>query len=329
MGFWNDEEIGLLKANLDKTNLDIATMLHRSVSAVREKKRSLGLKKEVESQIGKKYGYLTVIGEVIILNPKTKQHNTYANCTCECGNKHQAMLSEIKRGNVKSCGCISPVKVGEKLFRLTVLHKYTQSKDGHNKTYVHCLCECGNTTDIRLTSIRQGHVKSCGCLKAEKASERMIKQNFKHGMGDLKSRIYRIWCQMRSRCNLESHPFYHYYGGRGVEVCNNWNKDFVCFYDWAISNNYSDKLSIDRINVDGNYEPSNCRWATPKEQARNRRNNRVDTVKITAFGETQTMQQWLDDQRCVIKSCTTLCYRIGAGWHPEDAISKPSERSKG
>ncbi len=219
------------------------------------------------------------------------------------------------------------IKIGDKINRLIVIEKYNKYEHGQNKTYVKCLCECGKEIDAKLTAIKSAHVKSCGCLRNELVKERIIKRNTTHGKADLKNnRLYRIWCAMRSRCRDINYPQFKNYGGRGISICQEWD-DYLNFESWALSNAYSDELTIDRINVDSNYEPNNCRWVDRKVQAENRRNSiRIKNISITAFGETKLIDDWLNDYRCTIKSKTTLCYRLGSGWIPEDAISKPSER---
>jgi hypothetical protein len=327
MAAWTKEELDYLHGNLEKTNQEIADHLERTVSSVREKKSELGLKKKMENVIGKRFGSLVIL-ELYSLGKEGKQNNTYAKCVCDCDNHHRAQLSEIKRGNVKTCGCIFPTKVGDKFHRLTILKKYIKFEGGQNKTYLECECECGNIVNARLTAVKTGTTKSCGCWKKEQASIRLTEQNYKHGLGDMKHRLYRVWHAMKNRCNNENVPHYNIYGGRGIKVCEEWY-NYECFYKWAMENGYQDKLSIDRINPDGHYEPSNCRWATSKEQAMNTRAaNRITRTTLTAFGETKGLREWIEDERCVISSVTTLCYRLGSGWSPEKAITKPSERAK-
>lgn len=117
------------------------------------------------------------------------------------------------------------------------------------------------------------------------------------------------------RCNLQSHPAYLDYGGRGISVCSEWNSDFVSFYEWSMENGYQDCLSIDRINVDGDYEPDNCRWVSMKVQGNNRRNNET----LTFDGETHTISEWAE-----IKSMkyTTLQHRIKNGWTVQRALTE-------
>lgn len=151
--------------------------------------------------------------------------------------------------------------VGEKFGRLSVVEK-SHLRDGGKVMWV-CVCDCGSTKVVRGTHLTLGKTTSCGCLRHENFLNR-IKT---HGMSG--SRPYRIWRDMINRCHYEAYPGRHLYGGRGISVCERWRKSFEAFIsDMGIPENH---LSIDRINYDGNYEPGNCRWATAKEQAQNRR----------------------------------------------------------
>lgn len=127
------------------------------------------------------------------------------------------------------------------------------------------LCDCGNEFITRHEYIKSGHTKSCGCLHKKRASETSIKH------GHTRTRIYRIWCHMKERCYTSSCKSYCNYGDRGIIVCNSWKNDFKSFYDWAINSGYKENLTIDRINNDGNYEPSNCRWTDLSTQSSNTR----------------------------------------------------------
>ena len=141
----------------------------------------------------------------------------------------------------------------------------------------------------------------------------------KHGEAKRKNgtrtRLYVIWCHMIERCENVNSTRYADYGGRGIRVCDEW-KDFAVFRDWAVENGYSSELSIDRLNNDGDYEPSNCKWSTRKEQGNNKRNNRLLTYK----GRTQTMTQWADE---IGMNPDTFKYRIYLGWSVERAIEEP------
>jgi len=137
-----------------------------------------------------------------------------------------------------------------------------------------------------------------------------------HGFS--KTRLYGIWCQMKNRCYNTRVEKYPSYGGRGIRVCEEWRQNFLTFRRWALDNGYDSNLQIDRRDNDGNYEPSNCRWVSSKEQQRNRSNSSF----ITAFGETKLRKEWLADERCQV-SQDTLRARLKRGWAPEQAITQP------
>lgn len=150
--------------------------------------------------------------------------------------------------------------------------------------YWRCLCDCGNYTNTAGTSLKTGRSVSCGrCSASKRATER----NFKHG--GFGTRLYEIWRQMHRRCYGENTKAYPLYGGRGITVCDEW-KEYKSFEKWALENGYSDGLTIDRIDVNGNYCPDNCRWATVKQQANNRRSNHL----VSYNGETHTVSEWAD-----------------------------------
>jgi len=140
--------------------------------------------------------------------------------------------------------------IGKKFSRWTALSEANPHVSPKGKKYrkIRCQCDCGEIGDVFLDSLRSGHSKSCG---------------EKHGMSSCNKneRIYNVWGNMKSRCYRESNSFFGDYGGRGITVCDEW-QEFIPFYKWAISHGYSDDKFIDRENVDGNYEPGNCRFVT-------------------------------------------------------------------
>lgn len=172
-----------------------------------------------------------------------------------------------------------------------------------------CKCDCGNETLTPTQNLLSGKAKSCGCMKIEKAT--------KHG--DSRTRIYRIWNGMKNRCNNENEIGYENYGGRGITVCEEWNNSFEEFRDWSFENGYKEGLTIDRIDVNGNYEPSNCRWVTMAEQNRNKRDN----VYLTYNEETKILGDWA--RLFGIKN-NTLSRRIKDGWTVEQALTIPASK---
>lgn len=139
----------------------------------------------------------------------------------------------------------------------------------------------------------------------------------KHGMA--RTRLYRAWTNMRNRCNRPAEREYKNYGGRGIKVCDEWQNNFEPFMEWALSNGYDDTLTIDRIDVDGNYEPSNCRWITRKEQ----NNNMTSNVRLTHNGITRNLKEW---SMITGISYPTLQGRIRRGWKTEDILFKPIDK---
>lgn len=173
---------------------------------------------------------------------------------------------------------------GKRFGRWTVLKRAENA--GGRVRYV-CLCDCGERRKVLAQNLTNGRSESCGCSNREKAASRMQKQATTHG--ESKTRLYSTWKAMRVRCNAKNGRDVKLYSGRGIKVCEEWNK-FEPFRDWAMSHGYRDDLEIDRIDNNGNYEPSNCRWATRTEQVRNRQNTYTETIN----GETKSVAEWCE-----------------------------------
>lgn len=205
---------------------------------------------------------------------------------------------------------------GKRFGKLTVIKKHNQDKWGGWNWL--CMCDCGNETVVSGGHLRGLKTKSCGCSRKET-------KNFTHKMTG--SRLYKVWHTMKSRCYYEKSEMFKHYGGRGITVCDEWKNSFISFYDWSIKNGYDEnaergQCTIDRIDVNGNYEPNNCRWATIKQQANNTRRNHF----IKYNGKTQTVSQWANELGVEPDS---IFNRLQKGFTEEEALTlKFNERRK-
>ena len=186
---------------------------------------------------------------------------------------------------------------------------FAYNKNG--RTFWKCKCDCGNYCIKDAYKIMTGHTKSCGCISLQNKKE-LYKYSIKHKMTN--TPLYRTWQNMKRRCDNKKMEDYKYYGKRGIKVCEKWKNDFMSFYNWAIENSYKEDLTIDRIDVNGNYEPNNCRWVDRKVQANNTRRNHY----IEYNGEKHTLAEW--EKITNIKS-PTLRYRIKNNYPLEKIFS--------
>lgn len=193
---------------------------------------------------------------------------------------------------------------GEKFGRLTVIKRHPVN-DRQNKPQWECICDCGKNVVVSAYSLRSGNTKSCGCYKSD------IDREVNTTHGESKTRLYRIWCSIKRRCNSPTDKSYDRYGGRGISVCEEWNNSYETFSKWAKENGYSEGLSIERKDVNGNYCPDNCTWITLKEQARNKRN----TIYITIGNETKRFREWCEMYN--VKYDSAL-YRYHKGYSVEE-----------
>lgn len=280
---------------------------------------------------GRKFGRLTVIGRDTT-RPKGK---TWWRCRCDCGNESIVWAANLLNGHTASCGCLADEArrhprarrkhspsimtediIGRRYGRLVVTG-YAGRDEHHRRTF-YCRCDCGNDVIAIYSNLQCGDKKSCGCIRRGHPPTYI-----KHG--DSRSgpyrRIHSIWKGMVERCEFPqrcSQRDWRLYGARGIRVCAEWH-DYGTFKDWALAHGYNDSLTIDRIDPDGDYEPSNCRWADFETQANNRRGN----VFIEYQGERLTVAQW---SRRIGVSQPVIHKRLKAGWSPERILTTPADR---
>ena len=204
------------------------------------------------------------------------------------------------------------VKEGERYGRLTIIREVEPAGSSHKRVRRFlCRCDCGNEIICRLPNLKSGTTKSCGCYRKFVSSNRRDCHHLQN------TRIYRIWCGMKRRCYNKHNEHFDRYGGRGIIVCDEWKTDFMNFYDWAMSNGYDDKLSIDRINNEGNYEPSNCRWANQKQQIV----NSTATIKCSLGGNIVSLSDIADILGVSFKRIRRIVYMLNNGYDMSELLS--------
>lgn len=203
---------------------------------------------------------------------------------------------------------------GTRFGRLTAV-KLSEKRSGR-KTFWDCICACGKEKTIRTDSLKDGSVRSCGCLKKEQDEINFKDSKFKPTHGETNTHIYQTWQSMKQRCNDRNTKSYKYYGGRGIKVSEEWENDYESFKRWAYQNGYKETLSIERMNVNGNYEPSNCTWIPMSEQARNKQN----TIRIEYNGEAKTLIEWCEE--LVLDAGLVRNRHFKQGMQPPDLFKK-------
>jgi hypothetical protein len=212
-------------------------------------------------------------------------------------------------------GCTIRDLTGQIFGRLTAIRFHRRE---NNRTFWLCKCSCGKEISVWQGNLTKGKTQSCGCLKREV----MIKRNTTHGLRHKNDRLYDIWCHMKARCHRKTDSAYKLYGGRGIIICHDW-LSYPAFYAWANSHGYQDDLTIERIDVNGNYESTNCCWISIEDQAKNRRTTRF----LTIDGETKYLTEWAEQ---VGRHLSTITRRIDEyGWDAKDAVFSPTTKRKG
>lgn len=264
---------------------------------------------------GQVFGRLTVLYQSDIAGKKIKWH-----CLCACGNTSDVDGYKLRIGETQSCGCLSRELIskrqlinlaGKRFARLVVLKRVGNGSLGEPQWL--CQCDCGNTTVVRGVQLRKAHTRSCGCLALEVLQERSTTHGKSH------TPTYAIHQAIKARCSDPKNKYWANYGGRGIKVCDRWLESFENFLE-----DMGEKpsgYSIERIDVNGNYEPENCKWIPFNQQAR----NTTKTIKLTYAGTTKPLVEWAEESG--IKP-GTLYWRIKKGWEIERALTTNTERKK-
>jgi hypothetical protein len=245
---------------------------------------------------GQKFGRLTAIG---VIEKGADGGNKWL-CQCECSNIVAIYGRLLTSQKSPSCGCARKAKLtGEKFGKLTAIRIISTDSKSGNKWL--CYCDCGGQCTPLANALMQGKTRSCGCLGK---------------IGVLNWRLRNTWGHMIRRCHDPLHKQAGRYGKRGIRVCDEW-QSFKAFESWALNHpDYTDKMTIERIDVNKGYSPGNCTWIPRSEQNK----NKECTIRLLAWGEEKTLLEWMNDPRCVAKYVTVL-YRLKKGCPPELALS--------
>lgn len=272
-------------------------------------------------------------------------------CRCDCGAERAVSHSGLLYGRSLSCGCLKAEKAratcqarkipiapgmkanakhdltGQRFGKLLVVQQAPDhvSSSGTRTTMWECVCDCGQRITCRTYSLTSGHTRSCGCLIYEESYRKACSERvMRHGDSRVghKSRLYRVWYAMKGRCFCQTDSHYHLYGGRGITVCDEWSSSYEAFKDWALKNGYNPEAphgdcTLDRIDVNGDYCPENCRWVTMKKQANNKQNSRL----VEFDGKTQTVSEWAEESG--IKPATLRQRLVESDWSIERALTQP------
>lgn len=248
-------------------------------------------------------------GKLVVLGLDHSEKRSYWKCQCDCGKEVVACSDMLRSGTKRSCGCLKIHDLtGQKFGKLTV-KCFLEIK---NETAIwECVCECGNIIRVPNASLVTGGTRSCGCLKKENHTK-------KHELSH--TRIYGIWKNMVARCFCENTEAYINYGGRGITICDEWlgEKGIKNFYNWAINNGYKDELTIDRIDVNGNYEPSNCRWSDWETQCYNKRITR----RFLVCGEMKNLKEISEDYGIPLNKLRRKYYGVYVDEIPIEELMK-------
>ena len=267
---------------------------------------------DIHNLTGKRFGKAIAIKRVEDHISSGGLHSVQWLCRCDCGKEFITRACCLKNGSTTSCGCNRGRDITNKRFgRLVAIKKIGSDNKGSGRGCKWLFqCDCGNTVEYYLKDVTYGKCVSCGCREKETQQENKIKPT--HGASD--TPLYEVWCTIKRRCYNKNSQRYYRYGARGIKMCDEWKNSFEAFQSWAFANGYNEKLTIDRIDNNGDYYPENCRWADVYTQA----NNKSTNVYLTMNNETHTAAEW---SRITGIQAPTIRKRIKKGWSVEDTLT--------
>lgn len=329
-----EQELYLRNNHIYKTCEEIGNIIGKTTKSVQHKYNKLELEKPT-LEIGNKIHRLKIISKYI--KSHYNQNSTFVIAECECGNIKEYLLKNITSDNTRSCGCYHSDNQRRKAIERNYKHGQSQNNNKLFKIWLRLksICDIQTSTeykyfgaigvkvdnewkefiDFQSWAYKSGYVDGL-TIKRYRSYENFCSNNcYWIDKSYSKTRLYKIWSGMFTRCYNTKFKQYCVYGGRGIKICNEW-KIFKNFYDWSLSNGYTDDLTIDKIDNNFHYCPENCRWATQKEQNESRHNNR----QILAFNEVKSLLHWTRDPRCK-NDIETIKKRLAEGKSPEEAMS--------
>ena len=245
---------------------------------------------------GQRFGRLTVTAK----GGRDRHGKSLWECVCECGTKRKVTGPRLKSGHTASCGCSRKLDLtGQRFGSLTVIEEV--GRNDHRAVTWRCACDCGKERVVRGSDLARGTVSSCGCMNPQRTH------------GQYGTPLWDRWKSMLERTTNPDASGYANYGGRGVAVCERWQTFEHFATDMRLG--FSPELTLERVDVNGGYEPGNCRWATRTEQARNKRNNHV----VTFRGLTMPVVAWAE--LLGLKASTVRCRLNRYGWSADRALT--------
>lgn len=267
--------------------------------------------------IGKKINMLTIID--LFRGEKENGYRTKVLCQCECGKKNYYPFSIIKRGSYISCGCYQDFNFerdyqGKKYHNIEILELINK-----DTKMVKCKCHCGQIFQTKLINITKKKRYVIGCPKCNDGKNLLY--NIKKSEEEVNGNLRHLFSSIKQRCYNQNNEAYKNYGGRGIKVCDEWLNDTTKFISWSLDNGYEKGLEIDRIDVNGNYEPSNCRWVSRIINANNKRNN----IKYIFNNKEMSIKEISELVKIPI---TTLKSRLKKGMSIDEAIIIPKRKNQ-